>query len=152
MNSGSRAEISPGTANLSPGERPAPRPGCGRWWSTLLRVARYTAVKALILFATVVVGIYLTILVVNLGDHVDEIFRGQIEHQVGLMIYGGWLKGVAEPEWTEIIEQTIWEMEEAKGLHRPFLKRSGRRLVGALAFAGLGFGLERVMNPRLRER
>jgi peptide/nickel transport system permease protein len=75
---------------------------------------------------------YLTILIINLGGHVDEIFRSQIAFQVGLMIYDGWPEGVEEPERTEIIEQTIWAMEEAKGLHRPFLERSGRWLVQAL--------------------
>jgi peptide/nickel transport system permease protein len=98
----------------------------------LVRLARYTAGKGLALFVTVVVGMYLTILIINLGGHVDEIFRSQIAFQVGLMIYDGWPEGVEEPERTEIIEQTIWAMEEAKGLHRPFLERSGRWLVQAL--------------------
>jgi len=98
----------------------------------VVRLARYTVVKGLMLLATVIVGVYLTILIINLGGYVDEIFRSQIQFQVGMMIYEGWPEGVEEPERTELIEQTIWAMEEAKGLHRPFLERSARWLVEAL--------------------
>ncbi len=92
---------------------------------TLVRLIRYIVVKGLTLFATVAVGICVTLLIVNLGGYVDEIFKSQIAEQVGLMIYGGWPEGAVEPERTQIIEQTIWAMEEAQGLHQPFLERSG---------------------------
>jgi peptide/nickel transport system permease protein len=96
-------------------------------------------VKGLTLWVTVVAGLYLTILIINLGGHVDVIFKSLIAEQVGAMIYGGWPEGVVEPERTQIIEQTIWAMEEAQGLHRPFLERSARWLVQALTL-DLGSG------------
>ena len=39
--------------------------------------------RAVALIATVIVGVYLTILIANMGGHVDEIRRGQIREIVG---------------------------------------------------------------------
>lgn len=100
--------------------------------STFSRVAKYTIVKAVTLFLTVVVGLYLTILVVNLGGFVDKIFSANIDESIGMMVYGGWLKDVPEPERTEQIEQTRWAMQEAAGLHSPFIVRSVRWLINSL--------------------
>ena len=106
---------------------------------TLGRLLRYTGVKGLTLLVTVAVGLYLTILIVNLGGYVDEMFKAQILEAVGGMTRSGWPEGVEEPERTQIIEQTIWEIEEARGLHEPFLTRSARWLVQALTL-NLGHG------------
>lgn len=100
--------------------------------SELVRLLRYTIVKGVILLLTVAVSLYLTILVVNLGGYVDEIFRSQIAESIGMRIYGGWLRGVPEPERSEQIAQAQWEMEEAAGLHQPFLTRTGRWLFQAM--------------------
>lgn len=116
----------------SAGGRPA-RPG-------LARFARYTAVKAVTLLLTVTVSLFLTVLVVNLGGYLDEIRRAQISESIGMRIYGGWLKGVPEPERSEQIAQAQWAMEEAAGLHRPLLARSGSWLFQAMTLdMGDGF-------------
>lgn len=98
----------------------------------LQRVFRYTLFKALTLFLSVVIGLYLTILVINLGGYVDEIFRSQITESISAQIKDGWLRLTPEPERTQIINQTTWDMEEARGLHQPFALRSLRWLVNSL--------------------
>jgi peptide/nickel transport system permease protein len=50
--------------------------------STLVRVSRYVAVRLLTLFVTVVIGIYLTIMIANMGGFVDQIMRGEIRERV----------------------------------------------------------------------
>lgn len=105
----------------------------------MARVARYTVVKALTLLITVAAGLYLTILVVNLGGYVDEIFRSQITEAISAQIRTGWLRTVPEPERSEQIAAAQWAMEEAQGLHQPFLLRSVRWLVSAMTF-DLGLG------------
>ena len=50
--------------------------------NTISRVLRYTAVRVVILFLTVVVSVYLTILIANMGGYVDKIQRGQIQEAV----------------------------------------------------------------------
>ena len=117
--------------------------------SGLARLARYTVVRAVTLLLTVAVSLYLTILVVNLGGYVDEIFRSQIAESIGMRVYGGWLKGVPEPERSEQIAQAQWAMEEAIGLHQPFLARSGRWLFQAMTL-DLGSDPGGSIQTRLR--
>src|SRR5512142_585844 len=50
--------------------------------STLMRVTRYTAVRLVTLFITVVIGVYLTIMIANMGGYVDTIMRNDIRDQV----------------------------------------------------------------------
>ena len=40
---------------------------------TLFRVSKYVLVRLLTLFATVVIGVYLTIMIANMGGFVDTI-------------------------------------------------------------------------------
>lgn len=100
--------------------------------SGFLRVFKYAFVKAITLFLTVAVGLYLTILVINLGGFVDRIFASLIDENIGAMIQGGWLKEVPEPERTQTIDETRYAMQEAAGLHQPFLLRSMRWLWNGL--------------------
>ena len=47
---------------------------------TFVRVLRYVMLRAVSLFVTVVIGVYLAILIANMGGYVDEIrkaFRGR---------------------------------------------------------------------------
>ncbi len=101
--------------------------------SSFLRVLKYAFLKAITLFLTVAVGLYLTITVLNLGGYVDKIFSSQIDESIGGMIQGGWLKNVPEPERSETIEQTRLGMQHAVGLDQPYLLRSLRWLWNGLA-------------------
>lgn len=113
--------------------------------SGLVQFARYALAKAITLVITVAIGLYLTILVANLGGYVDEIFRSQIGEIIGARIYGGWLKGIGEPERSQQIEEVQWAMEEAAGLHEPFLSRTGRWLIRAIT---LDMGQGRTLSPQ----
>ena len=50
--------------------------------SAVVRVAKYMAVRVLLLAMTVVIGVYLTILIANMGGYVDEIRRGEIRETI----------------------------------------------------------------------
>ena len=50
--------------------------------STFVRVSRYVVVRLLTLFVTVVIGIYLTIMIANMGGFVDQIMKGEIRDRV----------------------------------------------------------------------
>ena len=107
-------------------------PGGRSTASGLVRFVRYAALKAVTLFITVAIGLYLTILVANLGGYVDEIFRGRIEESIAMQVLGGWLKGVEEPERTQQMDAYRAAMEQAMGLNEPFLSRTFRWLVRAI--------------------
>ena len=52
------------------------------WKGTLARVAKYTGLRSVTMIITIIIGVYLTILIANMGGYVDEIMRGNIEDNV----------------------------------------------------------------------
>ncbi|MFN2218139.1 MAG: ABC transporter permease subunit, partial [Anaerolineae bacterium] len=95
---------------------------------TLSRVFRYTVVRMAAILAAVVVAVFLTIFVANLGGYVDDIVRSQIDQTVAARVQGGWLRELPADERFEIVEQTIASWREAAGLNEPFLLRCLRWL------------------------
>src|SRR4030042_1492017 len=51
-------------------------------WNTGTRLARYTAVRLVTMVITIILGMYLTVLIANMGGYVDDIRRGSIREQV----------------------------------------------------------------------
>jgi peptide/nickel transport system permease protein len=101
--------------------------------STFSRVAKYTAVKFVALFATIVVGVYLTILVANMGGHVDNIRRGQIQEGVSLRLgLDPEFRQLTVAQRNEIMAREIAIEEQRLGLDRPFIVRSFAFLQDAL--------------------
>jgi peptide/nickel transport system permease protein len=101
--------------------------------STVNRVFRYTSVRVVALFATVVVGVYLTILIANMGGYVDEIKRGQIREQVSIAIgLDPSNRTLTAAQRNELVESTVRTEEQRLGLDRPFILRSFSSLSDAL--------------------
>lgn len=90
----------------------------------LKRVGGYVFSRLLTLVFALVVGVFLTIWVANLGGYLDTVVRANIDESLGSMVQGGWLSDVTnDVERQAIIEQTRAAMEEAAGLNQPFLLR-----------------------------
>ena len=98
----------------------------------LVRIAKYSAIKGISLLVTLAVGLYITILVVNMGGYVDEMRRGNIAEAVGGRLQNGWMKDVPPDERNRIANETIAQMEEAAGLNQPFLVRTFHWFTGSL--------------------
>lgn len=100
---------------------------------TLARVVIYSATRLVALFLTVVIGVYLTILVANMGGYVDVIKRTEIREDVGLRVgLDERLMRLSVEERTALVEEMVRIEEERLGLHRPFLVRSVLYLRDAL--------------------
>src|SRR5215212_10624347 len=81
--------------------------------TTLIRVSRYVVVRLLTLFVTVVIGIYLTIMIANMGGYVDTIMRGEIRERVTGMIIGNPTYRKMDPAVRQkLISETIAKEEE----------------------------------------
>jgi len=112
--------------------------------STISRVLKYMTWKLVMIFATVVVGVYLTIIIANMGGYVDRIQEGQIEEQISFQV-------INNPEFKlltpDVRKARIAEMtrlaEIRAGLDQPFLIRSFRFLTDALT---LNLGRAIYMN------
>lgn len=106
---------------------------------TLIRIVSYSATRLLALFLTVVVGVYLTILVANMGGYVDVIKRAEIrEGAISQILLDPKLMRLRPDERTKRIEEMIRLDEERLGLNQPFLARSLVYLKDALVLR-LGF-------------
>ncbi|MBI1294407.1 ABC transporter permease subunit [bacterium] len=100
---------------------------------TLNRVLRYTLVRVIALFSTVVVGVYLTILIANMGGYVDEIKRGQIREQVSIAIgLDEANRSLTSAQRNELVESLVATEVTRLGLDRPFILRSFTSLADAL--------------------
>ena len=95
-------------------------------WKTLGRVFRYSGVRIVTILLTVGAGLYLTLMIINLGGYVDEIMRGQIAQMMLGMGRAGFFDDVPEEELDEYVAQIEWQMEEAMGLHEPMPIRTAR--------------------------
>ena len=101
--------------------------------STFLRVSRYVVVRLLTLFVTVIIGIYLTILIANMGGFVDNIMRGEIRDRVTQSILNSPSAQSMSPEVRKkLIQDSIALEEERIGLNVPIAVRNARYLVNAL--------------------
>jgi peptide/nickel transport system permease protein len=112
--------------------------------STLSRILKYTSVRVIALLFTVTVGVYLTILIANMGGEVDNIRRGQIREGVALAVGASpEIRQMAAADRMELMNQMIRLEEERLGLDRPFLLRSFGFLANAMT---LNLGMAESMS------
>ena len=100
---------------------------------TLTRVLRYSAIRLVSLFVTVVIGVYLTILIANMGGEVDKIQRGQIEETVSMALATNpAFKALSQAEKENQRAMLIAVQVRRLGLDKPFITRSFILLKDAL--------------------
>jgi peptide/nickel transport system permease protein len=101
--------------------------------SAMLRVGRYTARRLVLLIATVVVAIFLTIIIANMGGYVDEIQRGTIREDVAQQAnQNRALRGASAEERAKWISENVRLREKQLGLDKPFMVRAVRYMSNAL--------------------
>jgi peptide/nickel transport system permease protein len=109
--------------------------------SSFGKLARYTVTRLAALAITVAIGIYLTILIANMGGYVDEIRRGAIREQVSIAIFqdqSAEMRALSSEEKNALIEERVAFEEKRLGLDRPFIVRSFAFLTDALTL-NLGY-------------
>ena len=101
--------------------------------STFGRVVRYSAIRLLTLFVTVVIGIYLTIIIANMGGHVDDIMRGEIRDRLNQQFANNpAMQKMAPDQRKKLLDQSISLEENRIGLNKPIALRNATFLVNAL--------------------
>jgi peptide/nickel transport system permease protein len=119
--------------------------------SAFARVARYTAVRLLTLFVTVVVGIYLTINIANMGGYVDEIMKADIRESVTQKIIANPANKNMDTETRKnLIAESIALAERKAGLDTPVAVRNFKYLSNALIL-NLGRALNMSSDHGSRE-
>jgi len=111
----------------SPAEKSAPSS------NMLLKLLRYTALKLGALFIAVTIGIYLVILIANMGGYVDQMIIGQARERISLQVsMDPELKQLPTEERLKMIDDLVAIEEKRLGFDQPFLIRSFRFLGNAL--------------------
>jgi peptide/nickel transport system permease protein len=101
--------------------------------NAFMRMARYLLMRVLTLFTTVVIGVYLTILIANMGGYVDQIIKGQIRDTITQSISNNpTMRNMAPDVRKNLIEEQITLEEKRRGLDTPIAIRNFRYLTNAL--------------------
>ncbi|NMA18477.1 MAG: ABC transporter permease [Clostridiaceae bacterium] len=111
--------------------------------ATAKRLIRFFFRRLILLMITIVVGVYITIIVANMGGYVDVILKSSIREEVTMEVAAIAAKSyMTEDVRRELIERGIQEREKLAGLDQPFVRRSLTHLKNALT---LNFGRARFM-------
>ena len=113
--------------------------------STFARIAKYTLVKAAVMALTVVVAVWVTIFIANLGGYVDVIIESRIDQMLMAVSLGGGLRDMPTEQKFEVLDEMKVAMVEAEGLNEPFLIRTFRWLEDGLT---LDWGESRYARTR----
>jgi peptide/nickel transport system permease protein len=112
------------------------------WIGTLTRVLKYTLVRMATMIVTIIIGVYLTILIANMGGYVDDIRRGTIRENLAITLRNQeTFKKLTPEEQDKRFEQEVLLEEKRLGLDQPFVIRSFRFL-----WDGLTLNLGRALN------
>lgn len=118
---------------------------------TFARVAKYTIVRLLTLFVTIVIGIYLTIMIANMGGHVDTIMRNEIRERVTQMVVNNPAsRNMSNEEKKTQIEERIRLEEKRLNLDQPLVFRTLKYLKNALQL-NLGRALHMTSDSGSRQ-
>jgi len=101
--------------------------------STFNRVFRYSFLRLASMMITVTIGVYLTILIANMGGYVDTIMRNEIRDNItqGILANPNY-RSLSTEAKEELIQTKIANEERRLGLDQPFAVRSMRYLKNAL--------------------
>ncbi|HWR64678.1 MAG TPA: ABC transporter permease [Bellilinea sp.] len=120
--------------------------------SAVSRVARFMGVRAITLFFTVVIGIYTTIMIANMGGYVDEIKRNDIRERVNMQVaqMTANKSGITTEQRRELADSMVALEVKRQGLDTPFAIRSVRYLADSLRLE-LGRATNMVSDNGSRE-
>lgn len=119
--------------------------------NTLSRLLRYSIVRLMTLFLTVVVGVYLTIIIANMGGYVDEILRGEIQERVSISVFQNpAYRSYTVEDKKKLVAALVAQEEERLGLNQPFLIRSLSFLRNALTL-NFGYALNMTSDSGSRQ-
>ena len=110
---------------------------------SIVRVITFVGLRLLAGLATVTVGVYLTILIANMGGALDDIRRAQFQEQAAALVAGlvqtdPNVRAMSPEERNALTQREFERFERRFGMDQPFAIRSVRSLWAALTL-DLGF-------------
>lgn len=100
---------------------------------TVTRIAKYVLYRGVMLFVTVVIGVYLTVLIANMGGYLDTIRIAQIREGIQLQLLNDpAVRGLPAAEIRRITDEELATAMKSLNLDQPFAVRSINYLTDAL--------------------
>lgn len=100
---------------------------------TLIRLTQYVVVRLVTLAAMVVISVFLTTLIANMGGYVDEVVRADTTFALGMAMRDDeYAKTLTPEERTQYLEAQVEAVLEARGMNQPFMLRTARWVTRAL--------------------
>jgi len=85
------------------------------------RLGKFTLIRAVLLFLAVIVAVYLTVIIANLGGQLDDIRKAQIRYEIGQRAFGNPDLRTMSPEEVAEMLNALAETEFLRlGMDRPF--------------------------------
>ncbi len=101
--------------------------------TTVGRLLRYSSIKLVSLFITVVIGIFLTIMIANMGGYVDEMMKAEIRDRITIQVQMNPAFKQLDPQLkNELIAERIQNEVERLDLDQPLIVRTLRFMRNAL--------------------
>lgn len=116
--------------------------------STLGKIVKYIVVKAVLLLVMLGIGIYLAVVAINYGGYIDQIYQAQIDDMLMGYFMSTDTSNLTPEEQTQLYDEMEWDLQEAFGLHEPFLLRCWR---WAYQGASLNWGNARMLETQAGE-
>jgi peptide/nickel transport system permease protein len=101
--------------------------------SSFLRMLRYTLTRLASLVFSVVIAIFLTILIANMGGYVDQIRLGEIRETIVQAVRGNPANRSLPPEqFTALVDDLVYQEAHSQGLDQPLMVRAVKYMRKAL--------------------
>ncbi|MBI5952911.1 MAG: ABC transporter permease [Chloroflexi bacterium] len=101
--------------------------------NSFLRVLKYSLMRLASLLFSVVVAIFLTILIANMGGRVDEMRLGEIRETVVQTVRGNQANRNLPPDqFQKLVDDLVFQEAHAQGLDQPLMLRAVRFMEKAL--------------------
>jgi peptide/nickel transport system permease protein len=101
--------------------------------STLKRIAKYSGLRLISLFITVIIGAFLTIMIANMGGYVDEIIKSQVDERLSMQIASDPNFQKMSVEKRKVYMNNKRELEYKRlGLDQPFMIKTFKFLYSAM--------------------
>jgi len=117
---------------------------------SISRVVKFMLVRFATVFLSVIVALFLTVIIANMGGYVDNIRRAYIRENIqNRFLVDPTLRALPEEQKLQLIADMTWQQEETEGLHSPFMVRAVRYTFNALR---LDLGSAQYLNSNAGSR
>jgi peptide/nickel transport system permease protein len=118
----------------------------------IARLGRYTLVKAAFLICAVVIGIYITVIIANMGGALDTMRRAEIQNNISMSVNRNPAYQKLPPaERQALVDELVANEVKRLGMDKPFFPGRSLQYLGRALTLNLGFSDQMVSDTGSRQ-